>query len=137
MLFAVCGDYGCACSHKQIESRPRTAIRSQQAHDLWEQRRVSVQFRWAPVMHTEAYNDQYGMFTPTSKPQPRSPNLKAPTSKNQKPPVRCDSGRTASHAKPIKFFNAVRRWYITPQRITSIFPILIGALVVEVFTEPW
>jgi len=49
----------------------------------------------------------------------------------------CDSGRTASHAKPIKFFNAVRRWYITPQRITSIFPILIGALVVEVFTEPW
>ena len=69
---------------------------------------------------TEAYNDQYGMFTPTSKPQPQnpnletqnpkpqpqSPNLKAPTSKNQKPPVRlmaCDSGRTASHEKPIKF----------------------------------
>jgi len=40
---------------------------------------------------TEAYNDQYGMFTPTSKPQPQSPNLKAPTKKpqpqkpNQKP----------------------------------------------------
>jgi len=37
---------------------------------------------------TEAYNDQYVMFTPTSKPQPQnqSPNLKAPTYGGRKLP---------------------------------------------------
>jgi len=53
-----------------------------------------------------------------------------------------DSGRdnnfTASDAKPIKFFNAIQKLYIIPQRITSFCLILnwsIGCF--EVFTEPW